>query len=109
MNIRPPFIAHFQAPIAWEPGQRALDDPAMPTQALACVNTPARDPGLNVSGPQPGARQSREPYALSACSLAGRRRGRPRRRRIGGTASMTATTIRISLTMAAALGFVGRS
>jgi hypothetical protein len=35
MDVRPPFVTHFQAPKAVEPTQCALDDPAMPSQALA--------------------------------------------------------------------------
>src|SRR5262245_10880415 len=43
MDVRPALIADGQPPEAVEPGQRALDDPAVPTEALAGVDALAGD------------------------------------------------------------------
>ena len=43
MHIAPALIAHFQAPEAAQPGQRALDHPAIATQALARLDPLACD------------------------------------------------------------------
>src|SRR5215467_4741137 len=43
MEIDPPLVAHGQATEAIEPGQRALDDPAVTPKALARVNATACD------------------------------------------------------------------
>lgn len=44
MDVGPSLIAHGQAAIAVEPGQRTLDDPAMPPQALARLDATPGDP-----------------------------------------------------------------
>jgi len=43
MNIGSPFIAHLQPPIAIQPGQCTLHDPAMPPEALAGIDPASRD------------------------------------------------------------------
>ncbi len=44
MDIRPPLVPDRQPPVAAQPGQRALDHPPMPPQALAGLDPLARDP-----------------------------------------------------------------
>ena len=43
MDISPSFVADGQAAIAVEPGQRALDDPAVAAEALAGIDALAGD------------------------------------------------------------------
>jgi hypothetical protein len=55
MDIGPPLVAHPQPAEVIEPGQGALDDPAMATQPLAGVDALARDAHLDVTRAQRGA------------------------------------------------------
>ena len=47
-DVGTPFVADRQPPKATQPGERALDDPAMTTQALAGVDAHAGDADLNL-------------------------------------------------------------
>ena len=92
-----------------EPCQGAFDLPAVPAQALGAVDAAPRDPGNDGASAQrtPAAPEIIAFVPLSAlakapaCSLAGRRRGRPAHWRMGGTASTVASSIRLSWTLAA--------
>ena len=53
MNIRPAFVADFQAAKLVQPGQGALDDPAMAAQFLAAVDAAPCDPGQDAMLLQP--------------------------------------------------------
>ena len=84
-------VADGEAAVAGEPGQRVLDDPAVPPQLGAGVD-PLRAMRTLMRRAWSAWRQrrKRKSYALSACSLSGRLRGRPccpAGRRMGGTAS----------------------
>src|SRR5688572_18648489 len=52
MDVGPPFIANGEATKAVEPGQGALDDPAVTTQALAGVDALAGDADPDVAATQ---------------------------------------------------------
>lgn len=52
MNVHAPFIADRQAAIPIEPRERSFDHPAVATQALAGVNSLARNPHLDVAAMQ---------------------------------------------------------
>ena len=52
MDIGAPFIANRQPPIAVEPGQGALDHPAMPTESFAGVDALAGDAHPDVAAAQ---------------------------------------------------------
>src|SRR5688500_5618269 len=52
MDVGAAFIAHGEAPVAVEPGQRTLHHPAMATQALAGVDALAGDADANVATAQ---------------------------------------------------------
>ena len=55
MDISPPFVADREAPEAIEPGERALDDPAVATQAVAGVDAFTRNADLDVATAQGGS------------------------------------------------------
>ena len=55
MDIGASLVADRQPPEATQPGQRALDDPAVPSQALAGVDALARDAHPDMAMPQGGA------------------------------------------------------
>src|SRR5829696_9340955 len=82
MDIRSPLIAHAQAAEVIEPGQRALDDPAMAAQADAGVDALAGNAHPNVA---PGQRL---PAARIVIALVGMKLVRPlaplTRRRLDG-------------------------
>jgi hypothetical protein len=46
-DVEPALVADGEPPEAREPGQRALDHPAMPAQALRALDTSAGDAGLD--------------------------------------------------------------
>src|SRR5918998_4590552 len=58
MDVGPAFVADSQAAIAIEPGEGALDDPAVPSQTLARVDALAGDAHPDVPSSQrcPAAR-----------------------------------------------------
>lgn len=45
MDVISPFIAHFEAAEAVEPGKGAFDDPTVTPQPLAALNAPTRNAG----------------------------------------------------------------
>src|SRR5688572_11067416 len=71
MDILAPFIPDRQPPIAVEPGQGALDHPAIPAQPLAGFPSLARDPNPDVAAGQ------RRPAARDVVGLVGVQRGGP--------------------------------
>lgn len=52
MDLRPALITDGQATETVKPGQRALDDPTMPTQPLAALDSSAGNPALDAAPPQ---------------------------------------------------------
>jgi hypothetical protein len=68
MDIGPSLIAHGEAAKAVQPGERALDDPAMTTQALAGVDPLASDPDPDVPTAQRRA-AARDVVALVGMQL----------------------------------------
>src|SRR5829696_9572834 len=70
MDISPAFIADREATIAVEPGQRALDHPAMATEPLTGVDPFARDADTDVARGQ-GPAAARNVVALVGVQLGG--------------------------------------
>jgi hypothetical protein len=52
MDIGAPLVAHGEAPLAGEPGERALDDPAVAPEALTTVDAHAGNPDSDVAAAQ---------------------------------------------------------
>ena len=52
VGVRAPLVADLEAPAAVEPGERALDLPAVAAQALARLDPLAGDAGLDVAAAQ---------------------------------------------------------
>ncbi len=80
MDVGPALVADREAAQAAEPGQGALDDPAVPAQTLAAVHTASGNPGLDPApaqglaaawrgltlvGVELGGAQARQPSPLS--------------------------------------------
>lgn len=68
MDIRPPFVADGQPAVLAEPGQGALDDPAVPAQLLTGVNAFASDADPDVALGQ-GATTARDVVGLVGMQL----------------------------------------
>ena len=102
-QVRAPLVADAEPAEAQQPRQRPLHDPPVPPEALARLDAAPGDARRDATARR-ARRFSEESYALSACSLAGRFRGRPGRPRgptIGGMASTTGSSSFESWTLAA--------
>jgi hypothetical protein len=103
-QVGPPLVAQPEAAAAQEPGERALHHPAVPSESLRGVKSPTGNPRHDAARSQRARRRGEESYALSACSLAGRLRGRPgfpRGPMIGGMASTSGSSWVASWALAA--------
>jgi hypothetical protein len=103
-DVGPTFVADDDPPEAGEPCQGALDFPAVAAEPFAVFDAAARDAG-NDGAPAAGEIIALVPLSAlakaPACSLVGRRRGRPAHWRMAGMASTVASSIRLSWTLAA--------
>ncbi len=70
VHCRQPLVADRQTAIARQPGEGALDDPAMPAQPLLRLDPPTRDPVLDVA-PLAGVPALRKVVALVGVRLLG--------------------------------------
>src|SRR5215213_78526 len=98
-----PFEADVQPEIAAQPGKRAFDHPAAPPESLTGVYAAVSNRGV-MARARRARRRGQESYALSACNLAGRLRGRPGRPRgpmIDGMASTSGISCVASWALAA--------
>ena len=105
VEVGTPLVAYGEAAEAGEPGQGALDDPAVATKALAGLDAASGDARLDPPRPTLASATtviiSQKSQGWSACSLSGRRRGRPRRPvRTPGTASSVAASAMLSWRLA---------
>src|SRR5918911_1763345 len=78
MNVRTSFVADREPSEASDPGERPFDDPAMPPQALAAVNSPARNAGDDPAAAQRLA-AAREVERFVGVQFAGPMTGLPAR------------------------------
>jgi hypothetical protein len=86
MNVGSTFVASGEASEGMKPSEGAFDDPAVSSESLTRFDATTGDARHDPRIRHP-ARQKTWSYALSACSLRGRRRGRPRGRRMLGILS----------------------
>ena len=94
------FVADGQAPVAGEPGDGALDLPAVASQPFAGVDAAAGDARDDAALAQPAA-VGVEVVPLVRAELDGRRRRGPRRDRMAGTPMTRGRKARQSLVFAA--------
>ncbi len=55
VDVGAPFVTHEQAAVSVQPGDGALDDPAVPAEPLGGLDAASGDPGRDAASPK-GAR-----------------------------------------------------
>ena len=95
MDVCAAFVADTESAVLVQPGDRALDDPALLTEPGAVWLLRSWDRGADPAGPQLASVAAG--VVPSPSSRRGRRRGRPRLPRTGGIASTSGSSSRMSL------------
>jgi hypothetical protein len=97
-DVGPALVADRQPTEAGEPGERAFDNPAVPTQPFAALDPAPRDAG-NDAALATGAAATAVVVAFIGVQLS-RASPRPAHCRIGGTASSSGSSMVLSCTFA---------